>query len=75
MMMDYKSQLQELIQRDGSGNIEYQILQEKGPARQSRICVTCTLNNVALGLGSGKSKKEAEQQAAAEALKKLKEQL
>lgn len=34
-----------------------------------------TLNNVALGLGSGKSKKEAEQQAAAEALKKLKEQL
>lgn len=33
-----------------------------------------TLNNEALGLGSGKSKKEAEQQAAAEALKKLKEQ-
>ena len=39
-VMDYKSQLQELIQRDGSGNIEYQILQER-PSPQSRICVTC----------------------------------
>ncbi|MDD1369328.1 ribonuclease III, partial [Bacillus sp. MHSD17] len=72
---DYKSQLQELIQRDGSGNIEYQILQEKGPAHNREFVSRVTLNNVALGLGSGKSKKEAEQQAAAEALKKLKEQL
>ena len=72
--MDYKSQLQELIQRDGSGNIEYQILQEKGPAHNREFVSRVTLNNVALGLGSGKSKK-AEQQAAAEALKKLKEQL
>ena len=74
-VMDYKSQLQELIQRDGSGNIEYQILQEKGPAHNRECVSRVTLNNVALGLGSGKSKKEAEQQAAAEALKKLKEQL
>ena len=72
--MDYKSQLQELIQRDGSGNIEYQILQEKGPAHNREFVSRVTLNNVALGLGSSKSKK-AEQQAAAEALKKLKEQL
>ncbi|MBD2794710.1 ribonuclease III, partial [Xenorhabdus sp. CUL] len=63
------------IQRDGSGNIEYQILQEKGPAHNREFVSRVTLNNVALGLGSGKSKKEAEQQAAAEALKKLKEQL
>ncbi|TKI97705.1 ribonuclease III [Bacillus cereus] len=74
-VMDYKSQLQELIQRDGSGNVEYQILQEKGPAHNREFVSRVTLNNVALGLGSGKSKKEAEQQAAAEALKKLKEQL
>ncbi|CKG29367.1 ribonuclease III [Streptococcus pneumoniae] len=64
-----------MIQRDGSGNIEYQILQEKGPAHNREFVSRVTLNNVALGLGSGKSKKEAEQQAAAEALKKLKEQL
>ena len=55
--MDYKSQLQELIQRDGSGNIEYQILQEKGPAHNREFVSRVTLNNVALGLGSGKSKK------------------
>ncbi|MEH7456875.1 ribonuclease III [Bacillus pseudomycoides] len=73
-VMDYKSQLQELIQRDGSGNIEYQILQEKGPAHNREFVSRVTLNSVALGVGSGKSKKEAEQQAAAEALKKLKEQ-
>ena len=73
-VMDYKSQLQELIQRDGSGNIEYQILQEKGPAHNREFVSRVTLNSVALGLGSGKSKKEAEQQAAAEALRKLKEQ-
>ncbi|PGO27642.1 ribonuclease III [Bacillus cereus] len=73
-VMDYKSQLQELIQRDGSGNVEYQILQEKGPAHNREFVSRVTLNNEALGLGSGKSKKEAEQQAAAEALKKLKEQ-
>ncbi len=64
--MDYKSQLQELIQRDGGGNVEYQILQEKGPAHNREFVSRVTLNNVALGLGSGKSKKEAEQQAAAE---------
>lgn len=57
-VMDYKSQLQELIQRDGSGNIEYQILQEKGPAHNREFVSRVTLNNVALGLGSGKSKKK-----------------
>ena len=60
--MDYKSQLQELIQRDGSGNVEYQILQEKG-AHNREFVSRVTLNNVALGLG-GKSK-EAEQQESA----------
>ncbi|CAM4024336.1 ribonuclease III [Bacillus manliponensis] len=72
-VMDFKSQLQELIQRDGSGNIEYQILQEKGPAHNREFVSRVTLNGEALGLGTGKSKKEAEQHAAEEALKKLKE--
>ncbi|GAA3323493.1 hypothetical protein GCM10020331_047590 [Ectobacillus funiculus] len=52
-----KSQLQELIQRDGSGSIEYQILQEKGPAHNREFISRVTLNGVALGLGSGKIKK------------------
>ncbi|MDR4139157.1 putative dsRNA-binding protein, partial [Bacillus cereus] len=49
-------------------------LQKKGQAHNRELVSRVTLNKVALGLGSGKSKKEAEQQAAAEALKKLKEQ-
>ncbi len=71
-VMDYKSQLQELIQRDGSGNIEYQILQEKGPAHNREFVSRVTLNNVALGLGSGKSKKEAEQQGCRRSVEKVK---
>ncbi|MBO9130190.1 ribonuclease III [Bacillus sp. 165] len=73
-VMDFKSQLQELIQRDGSGNIEYKILQERGPAHNREFVSRVSLNGEALGLGSGKSKKEAEQYAAEEALKKLREQ-
>ena len=71
--MDYKSQLQELIQRDGSGNVEYQILQEKDHHNREFVS-RVTLNNVALGLGSGKSKKKQSNKSGAEALKKLKEQ-
>ncbi|MGM9986550.1 MAG: ribonuclease III [Bacillaceae bacterium] len=72
-VMDYKSQLQELIQRDGSGNIEYKILHERGPAHNREFVSRVTLNGLELGLGAGKSKKEAEQHAAQEALTKLKE--
>ncbi|MBA2874023.1 ribonuclease III [Thermaerobacillus caldiproteolyticus] len=71
-VMDYKSQLQELVQRDGSGVIEYKILQEKGPAHNKEFVSCVSLNGKELGIGVGKSKKEAEQQAAQMALQKLK---
>ncbi|WP_409292212.1 ribonuclease III [Peribacillus sp. SCS-37] len=67
-VMDYKSQLQELIQRDGSGALEYKILQEKGPAHNREFVSTVLLNGEELGTGSGRSKKEAEQLAAQQAL-------
>lgn len=73
-VMDYKSQLQELIQRDGIGMIEYKILEEKGPAHSREFISRVSLNGVELGVGSGRSKKEAEQQAAQQALHKLKNQ-
>ncbi|CAM4039188.1 ribonuclease III [Lederbergia lenta] len=69
-VMDFKSQLQENIQRDGVGVLEYKILKEEGPAH-SRIFVSqVILNDEVLGEGSGKSKKEAEQHAAQMALGK-----
>ncbi|WP_044893798.1 ribonuclease III [Bacillus alveayuensis] len=71
-VMDYKSQLQELVQRDGIGVIEYKILQEKGPAHNKEFVSRVSLNGEELGIGVGRSKKEAEQQAAQMALEKLK---
>jgi ribonuclease-3 len=72
-VMDYKSQLQELVQRDGSGVLEYKILQEKGPAHNKEFVSRVSLNGEELGVGVGRSKKEAEQRAAQMALAKLKQ--
>jgi ribonuclease III len=72
-VMDYKSRLQELVQRDGSGTLEYKILQEKGPAHNREFVSRVSLNGEVLGIGTGRSKKEAEQRAAQNALKKLTE--
>lgn len=72
-VMDYKSQLQELIQRDHVGILEYKILQEKGPAHNREFVSTVVFNDETLGTGTGRSKKEAEQQAAERALQQLKQ--
>lgn len=71
-VMDFKSQLQEHVQRDGSGMIEYKILQERGPAHNREFVSQVILNGAEIGEGTGKSKKEAEQHAAQMALEKLK---
>jgi ribonuclease III len=71
-VMDFKSQLQELIQRDGTGTLEYKVLLEKGPAHNKEFVSKVSLNGDELGVGTGKSKKEAEQHAAQMALDVLK---
>jgi ribonuclease-3 len=70
-VMDFKSQLQEFVQRDTKGILEYKILQEKGPAHNREFISTVSLNGEVFGTGSGRSKKEAEQHAAQEALSRL----
>lgn len=72
-VMDFKSQLQEFVQRDGSGAIEYKILKEHGPAHNRVFEAQVILNGQVLGEGMGRSKKEAEQHAAQMALGKLNE--
>lgn len=72
-VMDYKSQLQELVQRDATGNIEYKIHLEKGPAHNKEFVSNVSLNGRIMGTGIGRSKKEAEQQAAQQALLNLKQ--
>ncbi|WP_134700343.1 ribonuclease III [Ammoniphilus sp. YIM 78166] len=68
---DYKSQLQEHVQHDNLGEISYRIIEEKGPAHNREFVSEVLLNGVSMGTGRGRSKKEAEQHAAAVAIEKL----
>lgn len=70
-MEDYKTQLQELTQHDNMGLLEYRIVDERGPAHERYFIAEVYLDQQLLGKGEGRSKKEAEQQAASHALIKL----
>lgn len=65
---DYKTQLQEKLQANGEVKIEYKLIGEKGPDHAKIFSVEVYCNNVLLGSGEGKSKKDAEMNAAKEAL-------
>ncbi len=68
---DYKSALQEYIQSGDKRNISYHIIKEAGPSHNKIFESAVKLDNhIVLGIGTGKSKKEAEQNAAHDALKK-----
>lgn len=68
---DYKSILQEKVQQMGHGLLEYQILEERGPAHDREFVAAALVGQQLLGTGAGRSKKEAEQQAASAALRAL----
>jgi len=68
---DYKSTLQEFIQAGDKRSISYHIIKETGPSHHKEFEAAVKLDNViTLGIGTGKTKKEAEQNAAKDALKK-----
>ena len=69
--MDYKSQLQEVIQQNRHTEIEYEIVEEKGPAHDREFIANVRLNAEVAGVGHGRTKKEAEQRAAKKALDQL----
>lgn len=66
---DYKTELQELIQRDHSGEISYRVAAETGPDHNKRFKMEVLLDSRVIGKATGASKKEAEQSAARMALK------
>ncbi|MGZ9584683.1 ribonuclease III [Paenibacillus marinisediminis] len=68
---DYKTQLQELTQHHNLGVLEYRIVEERGPAHEREFVSEVFMGDVSLGRGLGRSKKEAEQQAAAVALEQV----
>ncbi|WP_276352537.1 ribonuclease III [Cohnella caldifontis] len=70
-LKDYKTELQEKVQQLGQGPLEYRIVEERGPAHDREFVAVALIGQQALGHGAGRSKKEAEQQAASEALRAL----
>lgn len=65
---DYKTQLQEVVQKNPEEYVEYVVVDESGPDHNKTFCVEVHLNSNVIGRGVGRSKKLAEQQAAKEAL-------
>jgi ribonuclease-3 len=66
---NYKSLLQELVQARGEEPPVYIVIEETGPDHDKRYMVEARLDREVLGRGSGRTKKDAEQQAAKEGIK------
>ena len=65
---DYKTLLQQLVEKDGASLLEYEVICEDGPEHDKIFTVVAKVNNNVVGTGKSKSKKDAEMQAAKLAL-------
>lgn len=70
-VIDAKSRLHEKVQQHALGAVEYAVVEERGPANDREFVIEARIQGTAYGVGTGRSKKEAEQEAAAEALQRL----
>ena len=68
---DYKTALQELVQQKKNQVLAYRLVGESGPDHDKQFRVELTLNGEVVGLGTGSSKKRAEQAAAQAAIERL----
>lgn len=68
IVKDYKSELQQMIQQSGVDTLSYAIVGSSGPDHEKIFEVEARLNSNIVGRGTGKTKREAEQNAAKEAL-------
>lgn len=73
LFYDSKTTLQELVQRENRGILHYELVSEEGPDHDKKFIVEARIDEKKIGTGSGRTKKSAEQKAAYEALKMLKE--
>ena len=71
IILDFKTKLQEYLQKDGDIDINYELYKHEGPPHRRKFFVNLYVEGKLLGSGEGYSKKEAEQNAAKEALIKL----
>jgi len=73
LFYDSKTILQELVQAEYEETLNYRLLEERGPDHQKSFTVEARIGQKAVGRGTGHTKKAAEQEAAYQALLKLKE--
>lgn len=69
--VDYKTKLQELVQQQKNQVLHYQLTGESGPDHAKVFSVEVLLNGNVVGVGTGSSKKRAEQESARQAIMKL----
>ncbi len=70
-LQDYKTLLQEVVQKHADQKVSYELLAATGPDHNKLFEFAVKINEVVYGTGQGRNKKEAEQHAAKEALQKL----
>ena len=68
MFKDYKTMLQEIVQKSKQETLEYRLAGEEGPDHDKTFTMQLLLNSNIFATGAGRSKKEAEQMAAKQAL-------
>lgn len=74
IVLDYKTKLQEELQKSGEVSIVYELIKHEGPPHRRKFFTAVMIDNKEFGQGDGYSKKESEQNAAKEALKTLEEE-
>ncbi len=71
IQMDYKTYFQELIQRDSEKKVTYELIAENGPDHNKIFRSQVKVDDMVMGIGEGRSKKESEQNAARDALERM----
>ncbi|MGI6193073.1 MAG: ribonuclease III [Christensenellales bacterium] len=73
-VIDCKTRLQEVLQKNGTADIRYELVDERGLDHNKWFVCEVLKDGCSLGRGEGRTKKEAEQKAAKQALERLSEQ-
>lgn len=71
LFIDYKTELQEILQKKTKSKIEYKVAKEAGPDHNKKFYMDVIVENKVIGSGMGRNKKEAEQMAAKHALDRI----